>query len=298
MKEYKIRDISETDKTIYIFHSEKRSRSEPIHKHDFIEIVYFISGESMQCIDGKSFTARRGDLFFINKNSTHSFSVDEGSQIDYINICFSPEVVGEAIINEENAFALLSLSAFDEMRSDANFGKISFAEAERREIESILFSMLFEYKEQKTYWNKVLENYLNILITKMLRKTEMGIREDELSGVWQEISRYIDENIDSDITLGDLASRCFYNPSYFSRVFKEKFGVSLVEYVNKKRIENAKVLLCGGDISIEEIAMRVGFSDRSNFYHVFSKYVGMSPSEYKRLANAKNFSKSHDGKSV
>jgi AraC-like DNA-binding protein len=142
--------------------------------------------------------------------------------------------------------------------------------------------MLKEYKEKQSAWHTVMENYLNILITRMLRKTEVGAQSEEVGDVWKELSDFIDANLQTELSLSALASKCFYNPSYFSRAFKEKFSVSPGEYITRKRLERAKQLLCETDLSVDEIGRQSGFSDRSRFYYAFSKYGGMTPGDYRK----------------
>ena len=121
----------------------------------------------------------------------------------------------------------------------------------------------------------------------MLRKTETGVHREELGEVWRELSEYIDKNLNSKLTLSALAGKCFYNPSYFSRAFKKKFGVSLTEYIRGRRIEKARLLLETEDASVEEIMSRVGFSDRSAFYHALTEACGMTPAEYRSAFKGK-----------
>ena len=279
MRIYKTEDYIEKGKSIHLF-SSKRSRPEPTHTHEFIEIIYVLSGSATHIINEQSYAVRHGDLLFINYGSTHSFSSEQ--EFSYFNICFSPETLGESVVTPENAFSLLSLTAFNDMRGDAEGGKFSFFGVERKEIEEILSAMLREYRAKQTSWSTVLENYLNILIAKMLRKTELSVPAETAGDVWQELSEYIDANLDTQLTLSALARKCFYNPSYFSRVFKEKFGASPVDYINRKRLEQAMELLCHEELSVDEISLRAGFTDRRNFYHAFAKYVGGTPSDYRR----------------
>ena len=58
--------------------------------------------------------------------------------------------------------------------------------------------------------------------------------------------------------------------------------MTLVEYVNRKRIDNAVLLLCESDLYVDEILTKVGFTDRSNFYRVFSKFMDSTPSDVRR----------------
>lgn len=265
-------------KTVGIF-SRREPRLMETHRHDFIEIVYVLSGKGVQYVDGEGYEVKRGDILFINIGSEHSFEPIE--DFVYVNISVSPEVVGERLITSENAFSLLSLTAFGEMQKEQNGTVITFCGEERREIEDILASMEREYYSELSGNETVIECYMNILITKMLRKTQLGIESKDSSDIWNGIMEYIDDNLSSDLTLSALAQKCFYNPSYFSRVFKQKFGTSLTEYVRRKRVERAVELISRTHLSIEEIVRQTGFSDRSTFYHTFSKYTGKSPSDYR-----------------
>ena len=278
MRIFKSEEWIERGRSMHIFSS--TTGSSPTHTHDFIEIVYVCEGEATETVDGCALEVKRGDMIFLNYGSTHAFEARD--HFRYINICFSPETVSETIITPQNAFSLLSLTAFNEMRSDMDSGKISFFGEERQEIEQILFAMLREYKEKPSSWHTVMESYLNILITRMLRKTELGVGGEEIRDVWRELSDFIDNNLQADLTLSALARKCFYNPSYFSRAFKEKFHVSPLEYVTRKRLELAKRLLWETDLAVDEIGRQSGFSDRSQFYYAFSKYEGMTPGEYRK----------------
>ena len=57
--------------------------------------------------------------------------------------------------------------------------------------------------------------------------------------------------------------------------------MSLTEYINRKRVDMAIELLKSSDLSVDEISAKVGFYDRSTFYHVFSKITGKTPSDYR-----------------
>lgn len=260
----------------------KRARNNyPTHTHDFIEIIYVGEGECVQIIDGKSYEVRRGDMLFINYGSTHSF--ETASEFAYIEIFFSPKLLENSAITASNALALLALSSFDSMRGEENGGKISFAGDERKEVEFILSSMLSEqekYKDGVTSAKTVLENYLNIILVKMLREAS-NADETIAEDIWHSLKTYIDEHPEEKMTLNTLASKSFYNPSYLSRAFKQKFGLSPMEYVRERRIEMAMSLLDDTNLSVDDIIDKVGFSDRSAFYHAFSKKTDLTPAEYR-----------------
>ncbi len=278
MKIYKSEHYIKSGKTISIKKSSQKI-VEALHSHDFIEIVYVLAGKAVQRVDEANYEVERGDIIFINYGSLHAF--EPCGTFEYVNICFMPEVISSAIITQENALALLSLTAFDEMRKDKNGGKLSFFAEDRKEIEFIISKMLDEYILNLPEADRVIENYLGILLTKMLRKTLMSDAGVHIKDVWDELTEYIDENLHEELTLSSLAKKSFYNPSYFSRIFKQRFGVSFSDYIRQKRIEHAMELLRDTDLPIEDILALAGYSDRSAFYHAFSKIAGATPTEYR-----------------
>jgi AraC-like DNA-binding protein/mannose-6-phosphate isomerase-like protein (cupin superfamily) len=287
MKTYLFKDFEKSeDNSISIFHSTNYPKNtnpsvfRP-HMHDFIEIVYVTAGSALEVVNEEKYEVQRGDLLFINYGAIHAFLPHE--PFSYINICFKPEAITQNIITPENAFAILQLTAFDEIRRESDDSMISFTGDERDEIEQIVYTMLREYKERGASWRTMLESYMNILIVRILRRVRFEVEESDKSSpdLWEELLDYIDANLDADLTLSTLAGKCFYNPSYFSRIFKERFDMSLTEYINRRRIDHAIRLFRETKISTEEIAERAGFSSKSSFYRVFTKITGRSPSEYR-----------------
>ena len=94
-----------------------------------------------------------------------------------------------------------------------------------------------------------------------------------------DIVKFIDENYDKKITVKSLADKCFYNPTYFSTVFRERYGTSCQNYIKEKRLSEAIKLLKNSCLSVEEIMGKVGYNDRSLFYRHLKKFSGYSPSE-------------------
>ena len=283
MRVYRTDEFMTDSRIFHIFKGGVPTAADAIdmpHTHEFIEIVYVLSGTMKHNINGVLYEAGAGDILLMNRGCVHGFDVD--GSFSYINILFSPEIINADSVTPDNAFSVLALTAFDELKGESEFGKLSFLGAERREIENIVFSMLHEYQCKQASWNTVVGNYLSTLIIKLLRKSKLNMGGVESERIWRELSDYIDENLGTRLTLTELAERCFYNPSYFSRIFKEKFGVSFVEYVANKRLDCALRMLSETDLSIDEISVASGFSDRSSMHHAFSRYLGQTPADYRK----------------
>jgi AraC-like DNA-binding protein len=273
MEIFKTENLIEKGKTIGIFKG--RNPIYEKHKHDFIEIVYVERGEAEQRVDDNVYNVKRGDVVFINYGSEHSFIGSE--DYCYYNVCFNPEIMGK-VMDNSNALALLSLTAFNELRKENNCGKISFSAQDSKDVEFILERMKREMDEKKEGYGRVIENYLSILFSYMLRRSLLP-EIFSSSNVWENLVQYISSNPDGELTLDALAKRCFYNPSYFSRVFKQKMGISVSEYVRERRMDKAKSLLQNTNKTVEKIMEEVGYSDRSAFYHAFSKSFDCTPTQ-------------------
>ena len=129
MKTFLFKDFDKENQTaIHIFHSTNHPiRSNPaifrVHTHDYIEIVYVTAGSALELVNDERYEVRRGDLLFINYGATHAFQPHE--PFSYINICFKPESLAENVITPENAFAVLQLTAIDELRRESDDSMIS-----------------------------------------------------------------------------------------------------------------------------------------------------------------------------
>ena len=93
---------------------------------------------------------------------------------------------------------------------------------------------------------------------------------------------YINENLEKELTIENISKNVNISKSALYRNFHSYFNSTVSEYINKKRIEKSLELLKEGNLSIEEIALRVGFSGGSYFSKMFKKEKGVSPLKYKK----------------
>jgi len=94
---------------------------------------------------------------------------------------------------------------------------------------------------------------------------------------------YISENYSQALSLESVASQVGLSPAYFSSLFKKTTGENFIDYLVKVRIEKAKHLLESTYSSVREISAAVGYDDAHYFSKIFQRYVGIKPSEYRRL---------------
>lgn len=94
---------------------------------------------------------------------------------------------------------------------------------------------------------------------------------------------FIDQNFMNPITLEETARANGMSKFHFSRIFKDKTGMSFKEYLNMRRIHVAKKLFVTDNLNVSEACYQVGFNDQSYFCRVFRKLEGYTPSEFKKV---------------
>lgn len=116
---------------------------------------------------------------------------------------------------------------------------------------------------------------------------EKGERESKEKGIISKIMDFISDNYMRKLSLEEIANEVHINKFYLSRLFKEKTGENIIDYINKKRIEKAKLYFKEGSKKIYEIADLIGLSDTAYFSKIFKKYTGYAPSEYIKKMESK-----------
>jgi AraC-like DNA-binding protein len=118
-----------------------------------------------------------------------------------------------------------------------------------------------------------------LLMSKFLRQatTKNKIADERII----KVLRYIRDNIDKHITLNDLAESCRLTKNHFIRIFKKELKCPPGQYINRKKIEKAQLMLVMEQTTIKEIAYSLSFENIPHFNTTFKAYTGMSPRQYR-----------------
>lgn len=257
-----------------------------LHQHNYIELSFVTFGEGFHMIDDYKYNVSKGDLVIIFPNQTHMLSANPGKQLDYYDIYIDQENLFDGIKNfekKEDVFQLKMLESyakeFEEIvpmvnMGDDNFGRIV-------EICRFLTGRLNEEPNDNvllsTYALAILMEFFDQSL--QLKRAGKLISIDRIS---HNILKYIDEHYTENLHLNDLAKLAYLSPSAFSRLFKSCYNMNYLDYIHKKKVEYAVLLLQAGGKSISEIIDAVGYKDRNQFYRVFRKVTGKTPTELKK----------------
>ncbi len=110
-------------------------------------------------------------------------------------------------------------------------------------------------------------------------------RKEDLSSVLNavgQITQMIDQHPECSYSRKELASRFFVNPDYLAKCFKREVGMSLPDYVSKKRMEKARFLLQYTEMQIQTVALKCGYQNFSYFAKCVKEETGFSPKEFRQ----------------
>ncbi|RYG62984.1 AraC family transcriptional regulator [bacterium] len=94
---------------------------------------------------------------------------------------------------------------------------------------------------------------------------------------WRAVRDYIEDELDSDLSLNEMAEIAGLSPYHFARCFKETAGKTPHQYVISRRVERARQLLATSRLSLAQIALQCGFSDQSHLSRQFKRSLGVTP---------------------
>lgn len=248
------------------------------HHHAECELSTIISGKGIYTVKDKSYTFGAGDVFVFNGDENHCIT-DISDNFVLLNIQFDSRILWSST----ETFAAMQIFFARNM----NFNnKIDPKNPKTAEIHNKIIELEKELsKKQEGYQVIVKYTLFSMLITLVrsfdyIDKNKKYIRFQNTVQPMENALCYIEENLDKNLTLKDIAERASMTPTYFSSVFKKMRGISPWEYITIKRVERAIELLKTTNRTKLDIALSCGFSSSSNFYKAFWRVTGRKPNDY------------------
>ena len=239
--------------------------------------------ENMQTIDFNN-VAYHQDIFLLG--SFRQYYLEYNNSIftkwsEYIQTNKFQDLLSEVkqMLTSEINLKKIDRKFLQNFYQDFYFVLISFA-AKNRVFLSELFG---DNRSQQLFQNGLTS------LTDLLRWVEYTIsiikefvdKNEEISNPVDKTKKYIENHISEEISMDDIAQNVHLNPDYLTRIFKKEVGVSISRYIIYRKMDIAKRMLLETDESIGEIALKVGYYNYSSFNRIFTKFVNMSPQQFK-----------------
>lgn len=260
----------------------------PLHVHAWVEINYIYSGSCTQIINDETVVLTEGQLCLIDTETPHAI-METGENDIVINILLSKKMLTTAFLSRLSNKGIVAdflVNAISEGGAHNHY--IIFHSQENKKISRLMREMLCEYFDQTPYFDEIIESYMVIIFTELLRVFRYDAHQphaqiaNETSLI--DILQYI-ENHYMSCTLASAATHFNYSRSYFSTLIKRLTGKSFNELVRIQRLSHASLLIEKTSLPIYEIANKVGYDNLTFFYRKFKQYYGVSPQEYRDRGN-------------
>ncbi len=152
-----------------------------------------------------------------------------------------------------------------------------FSDQEQKERKKEYY---FAYQEAKNFQQIFKNIYLKL--EKYLTDEQKKLKE-KIAKPIEEAIRYLKKNYGNQISLEEVAAFSNVSASYLSRLFKEEMKVGFAEYLTQIRLDESKKMLSDTNLSVKEIALKVGYADEKYYSKLFKKITGIRPTDYRRL---------------
>lgn len=236
------------------------------HTHNHMELFYIVGGKGQFLIEDQLYPVDANNLIIINPSVTHTEVSLNAQPLEYI---------------------VLGVEGIELDTSETTNGQYCILDHfESADISSCLRNILREMELKNPGYEDICQAFMEILIIRLMRNTTLAVptNPQTASGNRQcaAVKRYIDLHFKEALTLEQLAEEAHMNKYYLSHTFKREYGVSPINYMISRRVEESKYLLAETNLSMSQISQLLGFSSLSYFSQVFRRTQSISPMEYRQ----------------
>ncbi len=248
------------------------------HTHDYYEIYFFIEGDVRYQIDKRYYDLQYGDYLLIPPGKPHqpifkSYETPYRRLILWINKTYYNRLCKNAI-----DFAY----SFDHVLQTQSYHyRLDYIT--HQQVQGTLLELLeathSPHPFRKTHLHLLLSSFL-MQLNRITYNILHQVSPSYGNTLYLSICDYINNHLGEDLGL-DTLSEFFYTSKYhISHIFKDNMGISLHQYIIKKRIHASKNSILSG-VPLNQIYQQYGFKDYTSFYRAFKKEYGLSPKEFK-----------------
>lgn len=259
------------------------NNAEPImHSHYCMELTYVLEGDGEYIISEKKYHIKTGDFLIINGHEYHGL-VRNLHNLKIVVIAFHPNLIWNGIDDLDYSF----LKVFYDGTEDF-YHYFPQDHPILPTVSSLFLDIMHEWEQHAVGYQLILKANLLKLLALLYREFETSATHGHIISKFHDdynkiipCIKYIENHLCESIQLGELAQIAHMSQGYFSTVFKRIMKSSPTEYILKRRLANARLLLKSTNLQVSEIAFECGFSDLSAFNKKFKAEYNITPLQYR-----------------
>ena len=256
----------------------------PEHRHNYVEMMYVVQGSITHYIEGKELVLRKGDVLMLNQHVSHAIKRAEYEDIG-INFIALPEFfeVPLTMLHEKNVLADFVIGAMRQKNPVSHY--LLFRLKEDLQVENLMENMIESMLH--THCNEDIANQytMGLVFLYLLNHLENLSHNSSLDykeTVVQAVMEYINSDC-KNANLSKIAEDTHQSMTVLSKLIKQKTGYKFQELLQRRRFQKAVYLLMETELTVEDIALEVGYENQSYFYRQFQKRYGTTPAKYRKL---------------
>jgi AraC-like DNA-binding protein len=282
-KVYKLKDFIKDGFPLAVILS-GRHPDNPLHTHDFQELVVIFGGACSHLAGGSEYRVEAGDVFLITGSERHGYSGTKDLRL--ANILFDLQMLGLPLQDLRSLPGFLTLFELEpNLRRSHRFrSRLRLQEGDLKRVEEIVERLKHELDARVPGYKALCSGLLLELIA-VLSRAKPETPTPEHRELWSlgGVLRRLELEPEVRPSLDALAKEARMSKRNFQRLFKEAVGESPMKRLLRIRLDRAAAaLLCERGESVGRIAMRHGFYDGNYFARQFAKEYGVPPTEYRR----------------
>lgn len=283
--------LNNLDSHQIILHKDSRYIEMPPYTYSSININYIYAGECTYWIDNKKLVLHKGDVCIFDRDVIRA-KKRTGFQDIIININISDIYFQKSLskLENQNIISAFLLSRLTEDSNHDNY--IVFRTSEDEKIMDLFDHLLIEYYENRPYSKEIIQNYLSIIVIELLLlyQTKQDIHSVHLPS--QSYNRVLEilffiENHYTSCTLKEVSQHFGYHEKYLCAYIKKYSGKTFQQIKREYRLREAGKYLLNTELPVHEIAEKVGYSNRNQFYREFKNTYQILPKEYRKREQIK-----------
>lgn len=243
------------------------------HYHKEFEVLAVSGGRCEFVVDNTAYQGGKGDIFFVPPYALHAGSSLPGDSFSYFCFAFDLSIL------KEDEFARLMENGHLDMRR-----VVRACEPICGGLYEVIQSIFQQSEGHGDHWDFIVRGQLLHLFGLLWQGGEIrpAERADQQRGFGLDVLDILRRSYSEDITSADVAAQLSYSQSYFCRKFRETFSLSFQQYLRQYRLSKARLFLTQDDLTVGEIAQRVGYNSVSFFIRQFHDLYGCTPGQFQK----------------